>query len=201
MSHCWGYWCHLHATLSSARPDLSLVISHLVPRSLLQLGQHFFFVLLQELWCSCLSLSVCLPLFWHLHAVKDRQKTTTQALAATAKAQNALWWCVMQTSKRSKDHVHQSPQSLKSGSSIVGNSRDASNGPCLETCLETIGCWFNQLYFLPGDKVYCFTWYYDKFYITELWIQVQSTTCWLAVGWMSLLVHRCTGDDKYGFVV
>lgn len=165
MSHCWGYWCHLHATLSSARPDLSLVISHLVPRSLLQLGQHFFFVLLQELWCSCLSLSVCLPLFWHLHAVKDRQKTTTQALAATAKAQNALWWCVMQTSKRSKDHVHQSPQSLKSGSSIVGNSRDASNGPCLETCLETIGCWFNQLYFLPGDKVYCFTWYYDVCFI------------------------------------
>lgn len=41
-----------------------------VPHSLYSWANSFPF---QAVWCSCLSLSVSLPLFWHLHAVKDRQ--------------------------------------------------------------------------------------------------------------------------------
>lgn len=45
--------------------------------------------------CSCLSLSVSLPLFWHLHAVKDRQEKT-QALMASPETKSTLWWSIMQ---------------------------------------------------------------------------------------------------------
>lgn len=41
-----------------------------VPHSFYSWANSFPF---QAVWCSCLSLSVSLPLFWHLHAVKDRQ--------------------------------------------------------------------------------------------------------------------------------
>lgn len=41
-----------------------------VPNSFYSWANSFPF---QAVWCSCLSLSVSLPLFWHLHAVKDRQ--------------------------------------------------------------------------------------------------------------------------------
>lgn len=47
---------------------------------------------------SCLSLSVSLLLFWHLHAVKVRQEKK-RALAASTKTKSALWSSIMQTSK------------------------------------------------------------------------------------------------------
>lgn len=63
MSRSWGYWCQLRSSLPSSWMNRSPQAS-----CSLVVGPTFS---LQAVWCSCLSLSVCL-LFWHLCVVKDR---------------------------------------------------------------------------------------------------------------------------------
>lgn len=62
MSHCWGYQCHLHSILSSSGLNLCLLLSS---RFIFSYGRAIVFIIKKK---------VSLLLFWHLHAVKDRQK-------------------------------------------------------------------------------------------------------------------------------
>lgn len=124
-----GLWCLftevIDVTCTPSFPHLDWTSLCCFPlcASLSSYSWSNIFLLLAVWLCPRLSLSVCVPLFWHLHAVKDRHKTA-QALAASAKAQNMLWWHVTQTSKHLANLVHESQsQSLRSGSSIVRDSK------------------------------------------------------------------------------
>lgn len=65
---------------------LSISHSHFLPPSIFYLT---------AVCCSCLSLSVSLPQFWHLHAVKDRREKK-QALVVSPKTKSTLSWSVKQ---------------------------------------------------------------------------------------------------------
>ena len=72
-------WCPIggviDVTCTPSSPHLD-AISLLLSLSLHSLLQSANIFPLQAVWCSCLSVSH--PLFWHLHAVKDRQKRHRQ---------------------------------------------------------------------------------------------------------------------------
>lgn len=72
-------WCpisevfDLTCTPSSPHLHWIFLLLSLCPRPALSYTWSSIFPL-QAVWCSCLPLSACLPLFWHPHAVKDREK-------------------------------------------------------------------------------------------------------------------------------